>query len=351
MSEQQDEIAASIIVPCYGVEQYLPKCLASLVGQTLQNIEIICINDGSPDRCVEIIREWRELYPSKIVLIDKENEGVWRARWDGIRIARGEYIGFVDSDDYVEPDFVQKLYDAAKANDADLVVGGFSRVDLNTGKVISREFCEARVPFTFQEDPGRMIELNGAPWNKLFRSSILKRLKDLSAPPPVLDDLVFHLLAYQYMNGPVVFVPYSLVNYLVRIGSIINSITMSQIDAVYEAMREMKARYEAEECSPGLLEAIDATAFLHLGISLNYRLSSNPECDLKQVLKNCTAFLDEEFSTWRNSPFINRKYARAHGMAHKRLYTAWLFYKTGLFPNFLKGYSFVLNTLHIDIKW
>ena len=351
MSEQQDNIYVSIIVPCYKVERYLPKCLASLVGQTLQNIEIICINDGSPDGCLDIMREWERMYPSKIVVIDKANEGVWRGRWDGIRAARGEYIGFVDSDDYVEPDFAELLYYAAKEADADLVVGGFSRVDLDTSKILSREFCEERPSFTFQDDPGRMVELNGAPWNKLFRASILKRLRDLNSPPPVLDDLAFHLIAYPKMDKSVVFVPKSLINYMVRAGSIINSITMDQVDAVYAAMSEVKARYVEERCSTQMIEALDAVAFLHLGVSFNYRLASSSDCDLTQAIDACTAFLNKEFPTWKRSPYICGSYARTHGPAYKRLHTAWRFYRLGLFKAFLRTYDWVLNTLQIDIKW
>ena len=123
---------ASIIIPCYNVEKYLPRCLDSLVNQTLNDLEIICINDGSPDNCLAILRDYEQRYHDTIVVIDKENEGVWRGLLDAIAIARGEYIGFVDSDDYVEPDFAERLYSAAKENDADISVCGFRRVDVDT---------------------------------------------------------------------------------------------------------------------------------------------------------------------------------------------------------------------------
>ena len=104
----------SIIVPCYKVEKYLPRCLDSLVNQTLEDIEIICINDGSPDNCLKILKEYQKKYKDKIVIIDKKNEGVWRGRKDGIKKATGEFIGFVDSDDYVDVTFAEKLYSKAR---------------------------------------------------------------------------------------------------------------------------------------------------------------------------------------------------------------------------------------------
>ena len=70
----------SIIVPCYKVEEYLPRCLDTLMNQTLEDIEVICINDGSPDNCLKILKEYQKKYKDKLVIIDKENEGVWRGR-------------------------------------------------------------------------------------------------------------------------------------------------------------------------------------------------------------------------------------------------------------------------------
>jgi glycosyltransferase involved in cell wall biosynthesis len=341
----------SVIIPCYKVEKYLPKCIASLVGQTLDSYELIFINDGSPDRCIDILKEWQSRYPDRIVIIDKENEGVWRGRWDGIAKARGEYIGFLDSDDYAEPNFLEDLYQAAKSADADIAVCGFSRTDLATGKVLSREMCDKREDFTIADDPGRLLELNGAPWNKIFRASVLKGLDDLSAIPPVLDDLLFHWLAYLEMDGRVVFVPESLVNYMVRSDSIIQTVKPQQVDPTYAAFREVKRRYTDAGAPKAKQEALDAAAFLHLGISFNYRLAASPNCDLDATIKKCTAFLNEYFPTWHDSPYINGRYARLHGKTYQRLLTVSRFYKLGLLPAFLSVYSAVINHLGIDIKW
>ena len=88
--EKNKEVKLSIIVPCYKVEKYLPRCLDSLVNQTLKDIEIICINDGSPDNCINILKDYKNKYGDKIVIIDKQNEGVWRGRKDGVKLAKGE---------------------------------------------------------------------------------------------------------------------------------------------------------------------------------------------------------------------------------------------------------------------
>lgn len=342
-------VALSIIVPCYKVERYLPRCLDSLMGQTLENIEVIAINDGSPDRCIDILRDYEVRFPGKLVVIDKENEGVWRGRWDGIALARGEYIGFLDSDDYAAPDFAESLYRAAKESDADIAVCGFDRIELETGTVLSREMAAPRKGFSIDEDPGRLVELNGAPWNKCFRASVLKAMRNLSDPPTVLDDLAFHLLAYCDMHGLVTFVPKSLVRYMVRAGSIINTVREDQVSSVLAAFLEIKGFYERDR--PELVPALDAIAFLHLGISLVFRLSCSAGADVSHEVRRMSAYLDENFPSWRHSPYIRVSYSLSRGGALVKLLVVQWVYRMHLLPAFLRVYRFMIDRLHVDIKW
>ena len=99
----------SIIVPVYNVEKYLPKCLDSLVSQTIDDFEILVVNDGSPDRSQDIIDEYSRRYPEKVVSLVKENGGQGSARNMALEIAKGEYIGFVDSDDWVDVTMYEKM--------------------------------------------------------------------------------------------------------------------------------------------------------------------------------------------------------------------------------------------------
>lgn len=341
----------SIIVPCYKVEKYLPKCLDSLLSQTQENIEIICINDGSPDGCIDILRKYEQDNPDTVVVIDKENEGVWRGRWDGIKIARGEYIGFIDSDDFAESYFVESLYHAAKENNADLSVGGFKRIDLDTGKTLSIEMCKPRSNFKIEDDPGRLVELNGAPWNKLFKAEMLKNMRDLENPPAVLDDLVFHLLAYLDMKGTVAFTQDCLIHYMVRSDSIINTITPEKLKTGYNAFLDVKRYYDEAGASPQLMQALDAMAFLHLGVSMLYRTSCDKSADLHASVASCTEFLDENFPTWSHSPYICIAYTKKHGGAFGKLLLAQRAYKAHLMGPMLAAYRFMINRLKIDVKW
>ncbi|MBR5046903.1 MAG: glycosyltransferase family 2 protein, partial [Eubacterium sp.] len=114
----------SIIVPVYDVEEYLDRCVESLLSQTLKDIEIILIDDGSPDRCGEICDRYA-VQDHRVRVIHKENAGLSRARNQGIDEARADLIAFIDSDDYVDHDMIEMLYDNLIKEDADVSVCGF----------------------------------------------------------------------------------------------------------------------------------------------------------------------------------------------------------------------------------
>ena len=112
-----------IIVPIYNVEKYLRKCIESILNQTLENIEVILINDGSTDNCGKIIDEY-EKQDKRVISIHKENGGQSSARNMGLDIAKGKYIGFIDSDDYIDEYMYESLYNAIENSKADICVCG-----------------------------------------------------------------------------------------------------------------------------------------------------------------------------------------------------------------------------------
>ena len=117
----------SIIVPMYNVQPFLSKCVDSILGQTLSDIEIILVDDGSPDKCGEIADSYARK-DARIRVVHRCNGGLGPARNSGMEVATGEYIGFVDSDDWIEPEMYEELYAAAKSADADIVFTGLKTV-------------------------------------------------------------------------------------------------------------------------------------------------------------------------------------------------------------------------------
>ena len=172
----------SIIVPIYKIEEFLPKCIESILSQTFQDFELILVDDGSPDRCPAICDKFAK-EDSRIKVIHKPNGGLVSARKAGLEIARGEYIGYVDGDDWIEPEYYEKLMIAADENDADIVAGGFlkdigdcciSKQNPITSKTYNIEEIETEIipKMLFDCDsfePGLFTYV----WNKVFRRETL----------------------------------------------------------------------------------------------------------------------------------------------------------------------------------
>ena len=114
----------SVVIPCYNVEKYLRQCLDSVVNQTLKDLEIICVNDGSKDSTLDIIKEYAAKDP-RVSYIDKPNAGYGDSMNKGFAKATGEYIGIIESDDYAELDMFEKMYTCVKKHDLDVVKSGF----------------------------------------------------------------------------------------------------------------------------------------------------------------------------------------------------------------------------------
>lgn len=164
-------IKVSIIVPVYNSEKYLYRCLDSLVNQSLNEIEIILINDCSTDGSMLILKEYKEKYPSKIFLIDlKENKKPGGARNEGMKVAKGEYIGFVDSDDYIEKEMYEELYKIAKIKDCDMVDCGFDNKSMKKMALSTTENTWGELD---AEKRDHLIAYPGFVWSKIFKRNIL----------------------------------------------------------------------------------------------------------------------------------------------------------------------------------
>ncbi len=163
----------SIIIPVYNVEKYLRQCLDSVINQTLKDIEIICIDDGSPDNCPAIIDEYAK-NDKRIVAIHKENGGYASAINKGLDIAKGEFIGIVESDDFVESTMFEELYNEIKNTDADYIISDiyYYREEENCKikKIIKEEDKQEYYNLKISPMLARVV---GYPWNNIYRLSFL----------------------------------------------------------------------------------------------------------------------------------------------------------------------------------
>lgn len=168
----------SVIVPVYNVEKYLEKCLGSLVTQTLQEIEVIVVNDGSTDGSEVIINDFARKHPEKIRAFNKENGGLSDARNFGLEQATGDFIGFVDSDDYVTAEMFAEMYALAKKHDAEMVICNLQKVDEN-GNVTQRLTQIPNMPEKIELEHNFSVfsDLSYFACNKIFRKDIFENKK------------------------------------------------------------------------------------------------------------------------------------------------------------------------------
>ena len=167
-------VKVSIIVPVYNVEEYLERCLNSLINQTLKNIEIIVVNDGTKDNSQLIIDKFVKI-DSRVKSFIKPNGGLSDARNYGLKYAKGEYIGFVDSDDYVDYDMYKMMYEKAKEKGYDMVVCDLNYVFDN--KIV---FCSSKVNkdlYNKEQIKEKMVNFYPTAWNKIYKKEIIDKVE------------------------------------------------------------------------------------------------------------------------------------------------------------------------------
>ena len=154
----------SVIVPVYNVEQYIKRCLKSILDQSWQDFEILCVDDCGQDQSISIIEQMQKEYPQKIkILYGEQNMGLGAARDRGMKAASGEYIAFIDSDDYLKRNFLETYMHAAQKKDADIIVGGYIR-DVN-GKL-------SETPIDVNDDT--FVWMNVSACTKVYKRKFLE---------------------------------------------------------------------------------------------------------------------------------------------------------------------------------
>ena len=234
----------SVIVPIYKVEAYLDKCVQSIVDQTYTNLEIILVDDGSPDRCGQMCDAWAEK-DSRIRVIHKENGGLSDARNAGLEIATGTYIAFVDSDDWVSVEYISSMYRAIQETGAQIAGCGICTVfdgqepDEGTG---TGELCI----YSSEEAIGALLQgqgLRAVAWNKLYHKSLLEGERY-----PVGKHHEDEFFTYRIFEKAdrLVCVDERLYFYLQRQGSIMRSFSIKRLDALdayLERLQFLEKRY------------------------------------------------------------------------------------------------------------
>ena len=210
----------SIVVPCFNVENYLERCVKSLLGQSYENIEIILVDDGSTDNTSYLVNKYSKL-DSRIVAVRQKNGGLSAARNAGLRMARGGYICFVDSDDFVDPDYIRKMYESMKRTGSDICACNFDYVYENGGT----KKHPASIHKTYTSWEGLVDLFSGKQvtsimtWNKLYKIDLFVK-NNIIFPVGKINEDNFTTYKLYYYAKRISYIPDVLYFYLQRNDSI-----------------------------------------------------------------------------------------------------------------------------------
>ena len=224
----------SVIVPVYNVEQYLDRCIGSIVNQTYTNLEIILVDDGSPDNCPTMCDNWAEK-DCRIKVIHKQNGGLSDARNAGLAVASGEYIAFVDSDDWIHKEYIIILYNAICNNNADISACSINITNhYIEDQLVTESNCSLFDNYSVMKSLVNGKEFASNVWNKLYSSALLNNERFVVGKYHEDEFFSYKIISKVtsavYVNTPLYF-------YYQRPGSIMNSFSIKRLD-IFDAYTE-----------------------------------------------------------------------------------------------------------------
>ncbi len=288
----------SVIVPIYQVEKYLEKCLDTLVNQTLEEIEIILVNDGSTDDSGKIAKKYCETYPSKMIYLEKENGGLSSARNFGIPYAKGEYIAFLDSDDYIEPTCYEEMYQIAKQEESDMVECDFIWEYPNKRKEDIGE--------TYQGKKEMMEKVRVVAWNKLIKREILMATKIKFPEGLRYEDVAFTYQLIPYLEK-VSFLKKPYIHYRQRENSIANS-QNERTKEIFDVLEQVIGKYKEDNLYEEYKEELEYIYVRFLLCSSFLRMVKIENKKIrKELLKKTWENIYNQFPNWKKNKILKTR--------------------------------------------
>lgn len=292
------KIEVSVIVPVYNVEKYLEKCLESLVNQKFNNYEIIVVNDGSPDNSQKIIDKYIKKYPKLIKGYKKENGGVSSARNYGLKNAIGDYIAFVDSDDYVKEDYLSLLYNEAKIHNYDIIMCDMIKKSSTNEEVLN---CYVNG----NDIVKNLLVSLPAIWNKMYKKSLF--LENKIEFPDILygedlattGKLLMHAKNIGYVNK-------ALYYYIIRDGSIMHQQKYNKkMSDIFKSLDILTNYFKEKDYYEKYKEEIEYLHISHLLHDYSLRIYKYPEgrSDIEEVVR----IIKLNYPKWIKNKYFKEK--------------------------------------------
>lgn len=288
----------SVVVPIYNVEKYIKKCMDSLVNQTLQEIQIIFVNDGSTDESGNIAKEYVSKYPNKIIYLEKENGGLSDARNFGMRYAEGEYIAFLDSDDYVENTMYEEMYNKALQENSDYVECDFLWEYPDKTKKDKRN--------SYNNKKEMLTNVRVVAWNKLIKREILEK-NNISFPKGLrYEDIEFTYKLIPYLNK-VSYVDKEFVHYVQRNNSIAN-VQNERTAEVFTIFDNIIKYYQEKGFYEEYKEELEYSySRILLCSSLKRICKIKDSKTRKKLIKETFEKLYQQFPLWKENKILNNR--------------------------------------------
>ena len=298
-------IKVSVIVPVFNTEPYLRRCLNSLVKQTLRELEIILVDDGSTDQSYRIMEEYEQKYGDRIRLYRKENGGQASARNLGIRVSRGSYIGFVDSDDYVDLRMFEEMYQAAVKDQCDMVECRY-RYLKEEGKRI-REYRSRGHIRQYRNQREMFIDTQASPCNKLYRREVLMR-EGVDFPEGyIYEDTALYIKTIPFVKRER-FLDRAYYYYFLRGSSTMNGNKSGKVGHIFPVLENILDFYKRNAFYDIYQKELEYFCVKVLLCSSLSRIGRVRDQKLAKKLYDKTfAFIEEHFPAYKQNPYLRGK--------------------------------------------
>lgn len=293
----------SVIVPVYNVEKYLNECILSLINQTYKDIEVIMIDDGSSDSSGQICEEYAKEY-NNFFAFHKKNAGLGMARNTGLEHINGHYVVFLDSDDYLEPNFIEVLYNEMIKNKVDMCKGGFRRItdqkDIKSIRKYKNEVYPKEkakkilIPRMIGSSPDKHDSIEMCVTGAIYNADIIKahNLKFPSERELISEDLVFNIDYMQYASGACT-IDYIGYNYRINISSLTKSYRSDRFDACKVFYLAMKDKLNKLGYDNNTLYRLQRLFFVYIRMCISQERSNVSSNDRKKSIKIIDKICDD----------------------------------------------------------
>ncbi len=294
-------IKVSIVVPVYNAQKYLRTCVDSLVNQTLEEIEIILVDDGSTDESSSIISEYENQYPSKVIVIHKENGGQASARNMGIEISRGTYVGFVDADDYVDVTMFDKMYRNTEGETIDMVACDYEYIEYASGKNLT-QYAKVK---QITDKKEMFIDPLVSPWNKLYRRQILKDTGVLFREGCVYEDTAFYMKLIPYISKTN-YVGEKLVYHYKHVSSTMNGVQTAKVADMFTILEDIQQYYKEQGFWEQYKKELEYFSVKILLCSSFERVTCINDKKLrKRLLEKTWTIIQDNYGEYRKNMYLN----------------------------------------------